>query len=136
MKSPILGSFWLVGLLMITAGVVLFLVIIRAIECFFERVAIRKLVREGRCITWKEAAGRCHANEGFLVIERRRMPRKVWFVPGGDDQVLSPVILIKLHRGLIVEDPPQLDNDLIKSEEFGQRIVEINFGGVLYRTDK
>ncbi len=132
MKSALINSFWIGGLAVIAAGVITFLGLAHLVEFFFERMAIRKLVKEGRCISWEQAAERCRAKAGFLVIERRRMPRKVWFIPGEDVRVLRPASLIKSERGLVVTSPPRLDDRLVTSGEFRQRIVEINFDGILY----
>jgi hypothetical protein len=124
--------YWIAGVLVIIAGVIAFFGLIHVLEYVFERMEIRRLVKKGRCIDWKQATERCQSKEGFLVIERRRMPRKVWFVPGSDIQLISPVQSIKVESGFIVVDPPPLDDRLVNSAEFSQRILEINFGGVMY----
>jgi len=119
------------GVALAVAGTLLILTSYYSVGILVQLFEIRRLVNRSRWIEWEEALELCKAGEGFVVVESRRWPQKLWFVVGRDTATLWPASTIQSERGKIIVNAPRVAEILQDSAQIQQRVVEVDFNAIL-----
>jgi hypothetical protein len=124
-------NIWLSGIAFAIFGTGIIFIGGHGLVLFASWLRFRSLIQSGRTIKWQDVIEHCQSGPVTVVRELRSHPQMIWFLKSSDASTFFSKDRHQHTKGLLVLDPPDINQMSAEIERAGGKFVEVDLNATL-----